>query len=185
MQLATSTADRVVAVLSPDYLRSEHVEAEWRVFYARDPTGEQGLLLPVRVRDVDPSGLLKTRIYVDLVNRDAVSAQKALLTAARKTRGKPTDEPEFPVYGDRRLKKQTHPISREICRRLAKAACDWSRGEQLCVQMTPERSGLLPNNYLSRCDGMGFRIAISTPSRYLCARSSTTWPLMSAIRPSR
>ena len=96
MQLATSTADRVVAVLSPDYLRSDHVEAEWRVFYAKDPTGEQRLLLPVRVRDVDPSGLLKTRVYVDLVNRDAVSAQKALLTAARKTRGKPTDEPEFP-----------------------------------------------------------------------------------------
>jgi anti-sigma regulatory factor (Ser/Thr protein kinase) len=96
MQLATSTADRVVAVLSPDYLRSKHVEAEWRVFYAKDPSGEQRLLLPVRVRDVDPSGLLKTRIYVDLVNLDAVSAQKALLTAARKTRGKPTDEPEFP-----------------------------------------------------------------------------------------
>lgn len=67
--------------------------------FDRDPSGERGLLLPVRVREVDPPGLLKTRIYVDLVHRDAVSARQALLAAIRKVRGKPIDEPEFP--GDR------------------------------------------------------------------------------------
>jgi len=99
MQHATSTARRLVAVLSPDYLASSRGEAEWRVFFDRDPSGERGLLLPVRVREVDPPGLLKTRIYVDLVHRDAVSARQALLAAIRKVRGKPIDEPEFP--GDR------------------------------------------------------------------------------------
>jgi hypothetical protein len=99
MQQATTTAERVVAVLSAAYLQSGHGEAEWRVFYAKDPSGERGLLLPIRVSDVEPPGLLTTRIYVDLVGRDASSARAALLAAARGARGKPTQAPEFP--GDR------------------------------------------------------------------------------------
>jgi hypothetical protein len=74
MQEATSHAERVVAVLSSAYLASAHGEAEWRVFYAKDPDGEQGLLLPVRVGPVDPPGLLQTRVYVDLVDQNAAGA---------------------------------------------------------------------------------------------------------------
>jgi TIR domain len=96
MRQATATAERVVAVLSAAYMRSAHGEAEWRAFYAKDPSGERGLLLPVRVDKVDPPGLLKTRIYVDLVDQDAASAKAALLAAARGARGKPAAEPEFP-----------------------------------------------------------------------------------------
>jgi hypothetical protein len=96
MQHATTTAQRAVVVLSPAYLQSAHGEAEWRPFYAEDPSGERSLLLSVRVREVDTPGLLKTRTYVDLVDRDAKSARAALLAAARGTRGKPAEEPEFP-----------------------------------------------------------------------------------------
>jgi pimeloyl-ACP methyl ester carboxylesterase len=99
MQQATVTAERVVVVLSAAYLKSGHGEAEWRTFYAKDPSGERGLLLPVRVDEVDPPGLLKTRVYVDLAGRDPDSARAALLAAARSARGKPTKAPEFP--GDR------------------------------------------------------------------------------------
>ena len=49
MQHATSTAQRVVVVLSPAYLQSAHGEAEWRPFDAEDPSGERSLLLSVRV----------------------------------------------------------------------------------------------------------------------------------------
>lgn len=55
----------------------------------------------MRVDKVDPPGLLMTRIYVDLVDQDPVSARVALLAAARGARGKPTQEPEYP--GGRRL----------------------------------------------------------------------------------
>jgi hypothetical protein len=96
MQQVTTSAERVVVVLSAAYLESEHGEAEWQVFQAKDPLGKRGLLLPVRVGDVEPSGLLTTRIYVDLVGRDANSARATLLAAARRARGKPTSEPEFP-----------------------------------------------------------------------------------------
>jgi tetratricopeptide (TPR) repeat protein len=99
MQHATTRAERVVAVLSAAYLRSGHGEAEWRAFYAKDPSGERRLLLPVRVSEVEPPGLLRTRIYVDLVGRDASSARAVLLAAMRGARGKPTEEPEYP--GDR------------------------------------------------------------------------------------
>src|SRR5829696_5481882 len=96
MQQATTTAERVVVVLSPAYLQSAHGEAEWRVFYAQDPGGERGLLLPVRVGEVEPPGLLKSRVYVDLVDQDAGGARAALLAAVRGARGKPAAEPEFP-----------------------------------------------------------------------------------------
>jgi hypothetical protein len=87
MQQATATAERVVAVLSAAYFESGHGEAEWRVFYADDPSGAQGRLLPVRVGPVEPPGLLKTRVYVDLVDQDSTSARQALLAAARGARG--------------------------------------------------------------------------------------------------
>jgi TIR domain-containing protein len=51
MQQATSTAKRTVAVLSPAYFGSKFGEAEWRAAFAKDPTGELGLLVPVRVQD--------------------------------------------------------------------------------------------------------------------------------------
>jgi hypothetical protein len=96
MQEATATAERVIAVLSAAYLRSAQGEAEWRAFYAEDPGGERGLLLPVRVSPVEPPGLLKTRVYVDVVDRDAAGARTALLAGVRDARGKPSEEPEFP-----------------------------------------------------------------------------------------
>jgi hypothetical protein len=39
MQQATSTAERLVVVLSAAYPQSGHGEAEWRAFYAKDPSG--------------------------------------------------------------------------------------------------------------------------------------------------
>jgi hypothetical protein len=83
-------------VLSPAYLNSAFGSAEWRAVFARDPTGERGLLLPIRVEEMDPPGLLTTRIYVDLVGKKPADARAALLAAARDTRGKPAEEPKFP-----------------------------------------------------------------------------------------
>jgi hypothetical protein len=96
MQRVVSMARRTIAVLSPAYVSSAFGEAQWRAAFASDPTGEQGLLLPVRVEPVDPPGLLRTRVYVDLVGLDEASARSALLAAAGGTRGRPSREPMFP-----------------------------------------------------------------------------------------
>jgi hypothetical protein len=117
MQQATTTAERVVVVLSLAYLQSTHGEAEWRAFYAQDPGGDRGLLLPVRVGEVEPPGLLKTRVYVDLVDQDAGGARTVLLAAVRGARGKPAAEPSSPVPGvGRRSARPRRRVSRVSCR---------------------------------------------------------------------
>jgi TIR domain len=56
MQQAIQRASRTIAVLSPTYPGSTFGEAEWRAAFASDPTGERGLLLPVRVGEVERQG---------------------------------------------------------------------------------------------------------------------------------
>jgi hypothetical protein len=96
MHQVVERARRTIAVLSPAYLDSAFGGAEWRAVFAKDPTGELGLLLPVRVEEVEPPGLLTTRIYVDLVGKSTDEARAALVAAARDARGKPAQAPGFP-----------------------------------------------------------------------------------------
>jgi hypothetical protein len=137
MQQATTAAERVLAVLSPSYLTSVHGEAEWRAFYAKDPSGERGLLLPVRVSDIEPPGLLTTRIYVDLVGRDATSARAGLLAAARGAAASRSTRQSFQVAGGRPPTAARHLGSPGNCRQsgtcrsiparsLLAATCSWS-----------------------------------------------------------
>src|SRR5215207_6043340 len=85
MQKATTTAKRTIAVLSPAYLTSQFGEAEWRVAFASDPDGENGRLVPVRVADFAPEGLLATRIYIDLVAKTARLRNQRCWTASKAT----------------------------------------------------------------------------------------------------
>ena len=96
MHKTVEDAQGTIAVLSPAYLMSDFGGAEWRAVFAKDPTGEQGLLVPVRVSDVEPRGLLRSKVYIDLFDKDASNARTALLAAARGVRGKPSTEPVFP-----------------------------------------------------------------------------------------
>ncbi|MEU4564696.1 FxSxx-COOH system tetratricopeptide repeat protein, partial [Actinoplanes sp. NPDC023936] len=89
MQVGVVEGERTIAVLSPAYLRSRFGEAEWRAVFARDPTGEKGLLIPVRVQPCDPPGLLSTRVYVDVVDAVEAVARKKLLAAVDQDRSRP------------------------------------------------------------------------------------------------
>jgi tetratricopeptide (TPR) repeat protein len=95
MQQATSTAGRTIAVLSPAYFGSEFGEAEWRAAFVKDPTGELGLLVPVRVQECAPPGLLASRVYVDLVDTDQATARRLLLAGVGESGARPTSAP-FP-----------------------------------------------------------------------------------------
>lgn len=96
MQRATATAARTIAVLSLSYLQSVYGQAEWQAAFAIDPTGERGLLVPVRVERVEPPGLLRTKVYVDLVGTSPEAARARLLAGVRPGRAKPESEPPFP-----------------------------------------------------------------------------------------
>jgi tetratricopeptide (TPR) repeat protein len=95
MQQATSTAGRTIAVLSPAYFGSAFSEAEWRAAFAKDPTGELGLLVPVRVQECAPPGLLASRVYIDLVDIDEATAKQRLLAGVDQSGARPTSAP-FP-----------------------------------------------------------------------------------------
>jgi hypothetical protein len=98
MQQATQRADRTVAVISSAYFGSEFGEAEWRVAFGKDPSGESGMLVPVRVEDFHPPGLLSTLVYVDLVGLDEAAARGRLLAGLRdgERPGRPATAPVFP-----------------------------------------------------------------------------------------
>ena len=72
-----------------------YTQPEWANALGRDPTGANRTLLPIRVEDCKPGGMLAERIYVDLVGLDENDAEKTLFDALRK-RGKPAIAPAFP-----------------------------------------------------------------------------------------
>lgn len=89
MQRAAVDSARTIAVLSPDYVAARFTQPEWAAAFAQDPTGEQGKLLPIRVREVKLEGLLAPIVYVDLVGLDEAAALAALLAGVERSRAKP------------------------------------------------------------------------------------------------
>lgn len=89
MQEAVREAGHTIIILSPDYLGMEH---EWRAAFGKDPTGEKGLLLPVRVREVTPTGVLSTLAYIDLVGLDEGKARSALLGGVSRVQPRPVGQ---------------------------------------------------------------------------------------------
>jgi tetratricopeptide (TPR) repeat protein len=99
MDQAVQTTRHVVLVLSPAYLRSQMAEAEWRPAFKADPSGTARRLLPVRVEDCEPAGLLADRVYIDLVGADEATARTRLreeILRALRGPGRPATPPRFP-----------------------------------------------------------------------------------------
>lgn len=114
MHHALKSAKRLIMVLSPDYLAAKFPEAEWTAAFASDPT----MLMPVRVRECQPDGLLKPIVYIDLTNLPVerarekfISEIKAALQGKRKGRARnsippPQRNPESvkqTIIGDRNV----------------------------------------------------------------------------------
>ncbi len=95
MQKAIVGTKKTIAVLSDSYLKSSFTQPEWGAAFADDPEGNSQKLLPVKVQDCKPTGLLKQTIHVSLFGVDETTAQGKLLDAL-KDRGKPDRPPFFP-----------------------------------------------------------------------------------------
>src|SRR3989475_6673410 len=67
MDKATKVAKRTIAVLSPDYLDALYTPPEWAEAFRKDPTGKDGILLPLRVRPCTFEGILASIVYIELV----------------------------------------------------------------------------------------------------------------------
>lgn len=104
MQKALQTTNKMVMVLSEEYLKSSFTAAEWAAVFASDPDAKERKLVPVRVRECKPDGLLGPLIYVDIVDLSESDAEAALLGAFAE-RAKPETSPKFPG----RKKSQSKP----------------------------------------------------------------------------
>ncbi len=96
MDRAIKDAEQTVIVLSQDYLDAEYTHPEWAAAFAKDPRSEKNKLIPVRVGEVTPTGLLGQIVYVDFVGKDEGDAKDLLISRIRGLRGKPTVKPNFP-----------------------------------------------------------------------------------------
>jgi hypothetical protein len=96
MQQALAEAERTIAVLSPHYIQSGFSTSEWAAAFGRDPMGRHGKLLPVRVQECDPVGLLPQIVFIDLVGQGEAGAKAALLSGIKSGRAKPGVAPGFP-----------------------------------------------------------------------------------------
>ena len=98
MDRASQEAGRTLVVLSPDFLASRFTAPEWAAAFAKDPTGQRGLLLPVRVKSCNPDGLLGQIVYIDLVGAQSKDeARQRLLAGVDRARRKPETEPDLPA----------------------------------------------------------------------------------------
>lgn len=96
MHKASSETDRTMPVLSPDYLAAEYTQQEWAAALALDPRGEGRRLVPVRVRECTPGGLLRPVVYIELVGLDESDSRNTLIEGVRRERIKPSTQPSFP-----------------------------------------------------------------------------------------
>ena len=96
MHQAIQQTKRTIAVLSQRYLASVFAAAEWHAVFAKDPTGQAGLLVPVRIEDCAPPGLLWTRVYIDLVGLDEQAAAERPRAGLGYGRAKPTGRRPYP-----------------------------------------------------------------------------------------
>jgi len=95
---ATRRGKQTLAVLSEAYLSSEFAEAEWTSAFQADPTGRARSLVPVRVSECEPLGLLGTIVYIDLVGVvDEAEARGRLIAGVNAKRGRPAVAPPFPA----------------------------------------------------------------------------------------
>tara|TARA_R110002111_G_scaffold67_2_gene650 strand:- start:87149 stop:89254 length:2106 start_codon:yes stop_codon:yes gene_type:complete len=81
MDLAVRDTDRTIAILSPDYLKSDFATSEWQAAFRDDPLGHKRKLIPVRVAKVNITGLLGSVVYADIVGYPEKSATAILLGA--------------------------------------------------------------------------------------------------------
>jgi formylglycine-generating enzyme required for sulfatase activity/energy-coupling factor transporter ATP-binding protein EcfA2 len=111
MQRAAEVCHRTLIVLSPHFLAAEYTQPEWAQAFARDPTGEKRLLIPVRVAECELKGFFKPLVYIDffpLVTEPPASEQdksevirqlrQRLLEGVKLHRQKPNEAPPFPGF---------------------------------------------------------------------------------------
>lgn len=129
MQRAAENSRRTIMVLSENYLNATYTQPEWAAAFKLDPESTERTLIPIRVGECKPTGLLGPLVYVDVMDKGESEAEQAVLNALM-DRAKPATRPQFPgstPVGDRvtshkisfpgndtRSTNQTHPLDQPV-----------------------------------------------------------------------
>ena len=89
------TCKQTLMVLTEAYLKAVYTSAEWTALFSQDPTAQTRKLIPLRVQDFEPYGLIKPLVYIDLVGKDEAEAKQAILDGLKED-GRPKVPPNFP-----------------------------------------------------------------------------------------
>ena len=81
MQKGLDKSNRMIALLSPEYEKSDHCQAEWAAFYNQDPSGEKRKLIPLMVGKTSLNGLAKQVVYSRIYDLSPEQAKQKILTA--------------------------------------------------------------------------------------------------------
>ncbi len=95
MQEAATESDLTLAVLSKDYLEALYTQPEWAAAFAKDPTGKERKLIPVRVSTCSLTGMLSQIICINLVGLGEQDTERVLLDGLKPS-GRPAQPPPFP-----------------------------------------------------------------------------------------
>lgn len=96
MNDAVNYAHRLVLILSESFLISDFTKAEWSAFFTLDPNSKNGTIIPIRVEECKPTGLLRQLVYIDFVGESEYQCRKRLLEGVKIGRRKPQEKPSFP-----------------------------------------------------------------------------------------
>jgi hypothetical protein len=105
MHRALQNTGRTIIVVSDAFLKSAFTAAEWAAVLRDDPDAKLRKLIPVRVAECKPDGLLGPIAYVDLVGAAEEEATGTLLGAFSE-RAKPIRSPGYP---GRALERHRYP----------------------------------------------------------------------------
>lgn len=79
MQNAICHSKHTIIILSRDYLSSTYCQPEWAAAFNIDPESKYRKLIPIRISDVIPTGLLSSIIYIDIFGLNEDRAKTEIL----------------------------------------------------------------------------------------------------------
>ena len=97
MHRAAAETERTILVLSPAGLASAFTGPEYGAAFAKDPSGWDRKLIPVRVAPCEVNGLLAQIIHIDLTSLPEDQARDRLIAGLNVQRLKPQHRPLFPA----------------------------------------------------------------------------------------
>jgi TIR domain len=79
-------SERLILLLSPDFMECGFVQCEWSAVLPNDPDGQKSLLIPIRVQECVLTRLLTLQVYLGIAGKTEVEIQLILCYGPKQLR---------------------------------------------------------------------------------------------------